>query len=99
MRTEIELDKCTKAKGLGIYFNLQLQLKQGTFFIYKGCYDTQTTGHIFMKFNRESFIQASLILHNLLLHHSALMWLENLYHFQSYTIIFSLTWFGIADMW
>jgi len=72
MRTETELDKCTKAKGLGIYFNLQLQLKQGIFVIYKGCYDTQTTKHIFMKFNRKSFIQATLILNNFLLHHSAL---------------------------
>ena len=39
MKRETELDICTKAKGLGIYFNLQLQLKQGTFVIDKGCYD------------------------------------------------------------
>jgi hypothetical protein len=73
MRTETELDKCTEAKLLGIYFNLQLQLKQGTFAIHKGCYDNGTTEHVLMKFNRESFIQASLILRNFLLHHSALM--------------------------
>jgi len=70
MRTKTELDKCTKAKGLGIYFNLQI--KQVTLVIYKGCYDTRTTEHIFMKFNREYFKQASLILNNFLLHHSAL---------------------------